>query len=81
MGHYAQRDYLITARVLKTKKLLDERFTYHIYPTVPGFFGGGSGQLQQATGGSVISLPAGPHQASATAAAKQAWTRTLEFLQ
>lgn len=81
MGHYAQRDYLITARVLKTKKLLGERFTYHVYPTVPGFFGGGSGQLQQATGGSVISLPAGPHQASAAAAAKQAWTRTLEFLQ
>ena len=80
LGHYAQRDYLITARVLKTKKLLGDRFTYHIYPTVPGFFGGGTGQLQQPTGGSVISLPAGPHDASAAAAAKQAWTRTLEFL-
>jgi len=80
LGHYAQWDYLITARVLKTKKLLGERFTYHIYPTVPGFFGGGTGQLQQPTGGSVISLPAGPHDASAAAAAKQAWTRTLEFL-
>lgn len=80
LGHYAQRDYLITARVLKTKKLLGERFTYHIYPTVPGFFGGGTGQLQQPTGGSVISLPSGSHQASAAAAATQAWTRTLEFL-
>ena len=80
LGHYAQRDYLITARVLKTKKLLGERFTYHIYPTVPGFFGGGTGQLQQPTGGSVISLPSGSHQASAAAAATQAWARTLEFL-
>ena len=81
LGHYAQRDYLITARVLKTKKLLGEKFTYYIYPTVPGFFGGGTGQLQPATGGSVISLPAGSPQAAAAAAAKQAWTRTLEFLQ
>jgi dienelactone hydrolase len=81
LGHYAERDYLITARVLKTKKLLGERFTYHIYPTVPGFFGGGTGQLQPATGGSVISLPTGSPQAAAAAAAKQAWTRTLEFLQ
>lgn len=80
LGHYAQRDYLITARVLKTKKLLGETFTYHIYPTVPGFFGGGTGQLQQPTGGSVISLPSGSHQASAAAAATQAWARTLEFL-
>lgn len=80
LGHYAQRDYLITARVLKTKKLLGDRFTYHIYPTVPGFFGGGTGQLQPATGGSVISLPGGSPQASAAAAAKLAWTRTLEFL-
>ena len=81
LGHYAERDYLITARVLKTKKLMGERFTYHIYPTVPGFFGGGTGQLQPATGGSVISLPTGSPQAGAAAAAKQAWTRTLEFLQ
>lgn len=80
LGHYAERDYLITARVLKTKQLLGSKFTYHIYPTVPGFFGGGTGQIQPATGGSVISLPRGPHQASATAAAKLAWTRTLEFL-
>jgi carboxymethylenebutenolidase len=81
LGHYAERDYLITARVLKTKKLMGERFTYHVYPTVPGFFGGGTGQLQPATGGSVISLPSGSPQAAANAAEKQAWTRTLEFLQ
>ena len=79
LGHYAEQDYLITARVLKTKKLLGERFTYYIYPTVPGFFGGGSGQLPLATGGAVISLRGGPPQAAA-AAAKQAWTRTLDFL-
>lgn len=80
LGHYAEQDYLITMRVLKTKKLLGDRFTYHIYPTAPGFFGGGTGQLQQATGGYVISLRGGATQAAA-AAAKQAWTRTVEFLQ
>jgi carboxymethylenebutenolidase len=80
LGHYAELDYLITARVLRTKQLLGNRFTYHIYPTVPGFFGGGTGQIQPATGGSVISLPSGSHQASAATAAKLAWTRTLAFL-
>ena len=80
LGHYAELDYLITARVLKTKQLLGDRFTYYIYPTVPGFFGGGTGQIQPATGGSVISLPGGSPQASASAAAKLAWTRTLAFL-
>jgi dienelactone hydrolase len=80
LGHYAEFDYLITARVLKTRQLLGDKFTYHIYPTVPGFMGGGTGQIQPATGGSVISLPSGSPQASAAAAAKLAWTRTLEFL-
>ena len=37
LGHYAELDYLITARVLKTKQLLGSKFTYYIYPTVPGF--------------------------------------------
>ena len=80
LGHYAELDYLITARVLKTKQLLGDRFTYYIYPTVPGFLGGGTGQIQPATGGSVISLPSGSPRASAAAAAKLAWTRTLAFL-
>lgn len=79
-GHYAELDYLITARVLRTKQLLGSRFTYHIYPTVPGFLGGGTGQIQPATGGSVISLPAGSQRTSAQAAATLAWTRTLAFL-
>jgi carboxymethylenebutenolidase len=79
MGHYAQQDYLATARVLKTKKLLGNRFTYHIYPTSPGFIGGGSGQLQQSTGGYVTSLRGSDPQAMA-AAAKQALTRTMDFL-
>lgn len=81
LGHYAELDYLITARVLRTKQLLGSRFTYHIYPAVPGFLGGGTGQIQPATGGSVISLPSGSHQASAAAAAALAWTRTLAFLE
>ena len=81
LGHYAELDYLITARVLRTAQLLGDEFTYHVYPTVPGFFGGGTGQIQPPTGGSVVSLPTGPHQDSAAAAAELAWTRTLEFLQ
>jgi carboxymethylenebutenolidase len=80
LGHYAELDYLITARVLKTKQLLGTRFTYHVYPTVPGFLGGGTGQIQPATGGSVISLPGSSPQATAAAAAKLAWSRTLAFL-
>ena len=80
LGHYAELDYLITARVLKTEQLLGSRFTYYIYPTVPGFFGGGTGQIQPATGGSVISLPAASPQAAAAAASMLAWTRTLAFL-
>ena len=47
-GHYAQQDYLVTARVLKTKKLLGNRFTYYVYATVPGFLGGGTGTVAAA---------------------------------
>ena len=79
LGHYAQQDYLATARVLKTKQLLGERFTYYVYPTVPGFLGGGTGRLQQPTGGYVTSLAGSTPQAVA-AAAKQSWARTLDFL-
>ena len=79
LGHYAQQDYLVTARVLKTKKLLGNRFTYYVYPTVPGFLGGGTGQLQRPTAGYVTSL-AGSTPQAVEAAAKQAWTRTLDFL-
>ena len=42
LGHYAQYDFILTASVVKTKKQMGERFTYHIYPTTRGFFGGGS---------------------------------------
>jgi carboxymethylenebutenolidase len=79
LGHYAEQDYLVTMRVLKTKKLLDQRFTYHIYPTTPGFLGGGTGQLQLSTGGYVTSIRGSTPEAAA-AAAKLAWTRTLDFL-
>jgi hypothetical protein len=50
LGHYAELDYLITARVLKNRQLLGDKFTYHIYPTVPEFMAGGTGQIQPATG-------------------------------
>jgi carboxymethylenebutenolidase len=79
LGHYAQQDYLASSRALKTKKLLGNRFTYYTYPTVPGFLGGGTGQLQPSTGGYVTSIRGSEPQAIA-AAAKQAWTRTVEFL-
>jgi len=80
LGHYAEYDYLATARTLKTKHMLGDRFTYFVYPTVPGFLGGGSGNLQPEPGarGRMI-LRKKDAQASA-AAAKQAWTRTLDFL-
>jgi carboxymethylenebutenolidase len=80
LGHYAQYDYLATARTLKTKKLLGDRFTYFVYPTVPGFMGGGSGNLQPGSGanGRMILRKKDP-QAHA-AAAKQAWALTIDFL-
>jgi len=80
LGHYAQYDYLIAVRVIKTKQLLGDKFTYYIYPTVPGFMGVGTGQLQAPTGGSVISLPSAIPKASVADAAKLAWDRTLAFL-
>lgn len=73
LGHYAEQDYLSTSRVIKTKKLLGEKFTYHIYPTVPGFAGGGTGEPMG------TDLDGSTPQAVA-AAAKQAWTRTVAFL-
>ena len=79
LGHYAEQDYLVTARVLKTKQLLGAKYTYHIYPTVPGFVGGGTGQLLPSPLEAQVSLIGSSPQAVA-AAAKQAWTRTLEFL-
>jgi carboxymethylenebutenolidase len=81
LGHYAEQDYLITVTVLKTKQLLGDKFTYHIYPTVPGFLGGGSGALlsQQSGTGQFFSMD-GTTPEVRMAAAKQSWTRTLDFL-
>jgi dienelactone hydrolase len=80
LGHYAEQDYLPTMRVLQTKKLLGDRFTYYIYPTVPGFLGGGTGQLLSSTqAANRTSLRGSPPEARA-AAAKVAWTKTLDFL-
>ena len=42
LGHYAQYDFILTASVLKTRKQLGQKFTFHIYPTTRGFLGGGS---------------------------------------
>ena len=81
LAHYAEQDYLITVTALKTKQLLGAKFTYHIYPTVPGFLGGGTGALmsQQSGTGQFFSMD-GTTPEVREAAAKQAWTRTLEFL-
>ena len=81
LGHYAEQDYLITVTVLKTKQLLGDKFTYHIYPTVPGFLGGGTGALlsQQSGTGQFFSMD-GTTPEVRMAAAKQAWMRTVDFL-
>ena len=80
-AHYAEQDYLITVTALKTKQLLRDKFTYYIYPSVPGFLGGGTGALlsQQSGTGGFFSMD-GTTPEVRMAAAKQAWTRTLDFL-
>jgi len=80
LGHYAEQDYLATARVLKTKQLLGPKFTYYIYPTVPGFVGGGTGEVQPVTEEVEANTLAGSPPGMVAAAAKQSWTRTLDFL-
>jgi carboxymethylenebutenolidase len=80
LGHYAEQDYLATARVLKTKQLLGPKFTYYIYPTVPGFVGGGTGEVQPVTEEVEANSLGGSSPAAVAAAAKQTWTRTLAFL-
>jgi len=80
LGHYAEYDYLATARTLKTKHMLGDRFTYFVYPTVPGFLGGGSGNLQPEPGASGRMILRKKDAQASAAAAKQAWTRTLDFL-
>lgn len=80
LGHYAQYDYLATARTLKTKHMLGDRFTYFVYPTVPGFLGGGSGNLQPEPGASGRMILRKKDAQASAAAAKQAWTRTVDFL-
>jgi carboxymethylenebutenolidase len=81
LAHYAEQDYLITVTALKTKQLLGDKFTYHIYPTVPGFLGGGTGALlsQQSGTGQFFSMDGTTPEVRANAA-NQAWTRTLDFL-
>jgi dienelactone hydrolase len=93
LAHYAQFDFLNTATALKTQKQLGKRFSYYIYPTDRGFFGGSSGgfvDITALTGEGDIAVrdatPAAGSRAgsksatSATDAAKLAWTRTLAFL-
>jgi carboxymethylenebutenolidase len=81
LAHYAEQDYLITVTALKTKQLLGDKFTYHIYPTVPGFLGGGTGALMsQLSGTGQFFSMDGTTPEVRMAAAKQAWTRTIDFL-
>jgi carboxymethylenebutenolidase len=91
LGHYAQYDFLLTASVLKTKKQLGQKFTYHIYPTTRGFFGGGSAQSaldMAALAGEVDLYAIEAEQKTKKAApttgdsapARQALQRTLAFL-
>jgi carboxymethylenebutenolidase len=80
LGHYAEYDYLATARTLKTKKMLGDRFTYFVYRSNPGFLGGGSGNLQPEPGASGRMILRIKNAQAEAAAAKQAWTRTIDFL-
>ena len=80
LGHYAQYDYLATMRTLKTKHMLGDKFTYFVYPTVPGFMGGGSGNLVPGPGATGRQVLRKKDAQVAAAAAKQAWDRTVDFL-
>lgn len=92
LGHYAQYDFLLTASVLKTQKQLGKKFTYHVYPTDRGFFGGGSSGSAidiTALAGEVdlfaLSAPGSAPQKAApgraeAAPARLALERTLAFL-
>jgi carboxymethylenebutenolidase len=80
LGHYAEYDYLATMRTLKTKHMLGDKFTYFVYPTVPGFMGGGTGSLVPGPGASGRMVLRKKDAQAAAAAAKQAWDRTVDFL-
>lgn len=50
LAHYAQGDFYTTSSAFKTAQWLGSKFTYHIYKdTFPGFFGGGSGNVDLAS--------------------------------
>ena len=80
LGHYAEYDHLATMRTLKTKQMLADKFAYFIYPTTPGFMGGGSGSLAPVPGASGRQVLRKKDPQASAAAAKQAWTRTIDFL-
>ena len=91
LGHYAQYDFLMTASVLKTKKQMGQKFTYHIYPAARGFVGGGSSNstLDMAALAGEVDLDALAADlktrkvvpsAGNTASARLALERTLAFL-
>jgi carboxymethylenebutenolidase len=91
LGHYAQYDFVLTASVLKTKKQLGQKFTYYVYPTTRGFFGGGSANsaldIAALTGEADIEALQADRKAERTTPtkgdtppARQALERTLAFL-
>ena len=87
LGHYAEYDFQTTAQVLATKRRLEERFTYHVYPDMDrGFAGGGSGAIDYVTlvrgraGGAVAESSDAGTMPEVAAAVRLAWERTLAFL-
>ena len=87
LGHYAEYDFQTTAQVLATKRRLEERFTYHVYPDMDrGFAGGGSGAIDYVAlvrgraGGAVAESSDAGTMPEVAAAVRLAWERTLAFL-
>ena len=87
LGHYAEYDFQTTAQVLATKRRLEERFTYHVYPDMDrGFAGGGSGAIDYVAlvrgraGGAVAESSGEGTMPEVAAAVRLAWERTLAFL-
>ena len=87
LGHYAEYDFQTTAQVLATKRRLEERFTYHVYPDMDrGFAGGGSGAIDYVAlvrgrdGGAALEATNDGAPADVADAVRLAWERTLAFL-
>jgi carboxymethylenebutenolidase len=74
LAEYAQFDFRVTGNALWTKKQLGSNFKFDVYP------GADRGFLMPDPNPPYGFPGAGPEAAANDAAAKQSWTKTLEFL-